>query len=385
MTQNTFFQPSIFFCDAFPALSSLRPSSTKRLSSSLSPLWYPLIESERLEEKSIQKIRIQSQEYPLVLYKKKKEGKYILHSDVCPHQGASLSEGWLNEFEHLQCPYHGFEFCNGMFCRIPNPSKPVPKFVSKYKLSLFPVIERHGMLFFFPFPNDNNNNNNNMSTKFQLLRENLLPFFPPEEEDARFRSITGSCILDVPCQMLCENLLDMLHISYVHSFGSRYTPLPFSREYTQISNYSGRSTFYYHPYHMTISRQVGKVTSVIVENEFHLPTDTITRVIAGNIVKTVFTRSLPISENKTLLFWKVYRNFWIDPVFPIFTGLGDFLMSFLMKQTIKEDASILKHVYPSFIHNNITKIFTPYDITIHNFRKSQKKLEIESKKRYDMI
>ena len=52
---------------------------------------------------------------PLVVYKNK-NGSFIVHSDVCPHQGASLSKGWITKEGHLQCPYHGFEFDSGCFC-----------------------------------------------------------------------------------------------------------------------------------------------------------------------------------------------------------------------------------------------------------------------------
>ena len=77
----------------------------------------------------------------------------------------------------------------------------------------------------------------------------------------------------------------MLHVSYVHSFGSRNTPLPSSIKFESINDYHGKSTFLYSPNENTISGYVGNVREVKVENEFILPTTTLTRVFAGDTIK----------------------------------------------------------------------------------------------------
>jgi hypothetical protein len=46
-----------------------------------------------------------------------------------------------------------------------------------------------------------------------------------------------------------------------------------------------------------------EVVVVMVENEFHLPSTTVTRVITGKFVKTVVTRALPQENGSTKLFW----------------------------------------------------------------------------------
>jgi phenylpropionate dioxygenase-like ring-hydroxylating dioxygenase large terminal subunit len=326
----------------------------------LLPLWYPVITTEELSQNKIQKVYIAGK--PLVIYKKK-DHQIVLHTDICPHQRASLSKGWLNEFGHIHCPYHGFEFSDGMFCRIPNPSKNVTRFDSKCILWNYPIREKVGIIYTIP------------THERQAETEIEVPelYVPPEEHDKNFRSVTGHIRLRVPYNIVCENLLDMLHISYIHSFGNRYKPLPFSCIYEKMTELSGRSTFKYHSNRMTISNKVGRVEHVIVENEFHLPTNTITRVYAGNVVKTVFTTCVPTRKNETLLIWKVYRNFWkVEEIFgleEIVNHIGDFVIRTLMEKTIEEDKSILKEIYYG---EDIfePKIVTPYDITIRKFRKS---------------
>lgn len=321
------------------------------------PLWYPLMPIKNAENKQIQKIFIHDR--PYVFYKSS-DNNYIIHTDICPHQGASLSKGWINKNGNLQCPYHGFEFCSGMFCKIPNPSKNIPYFNSKTILPTFPIKIDSDIVFMFP---------NSSGTS-----EDIVPFFPPEEYSESFRGVSGVRIIQQNYKMVVENLLDMLHISYVHSFGSQNTPLPTDIRYSDISKIGGRTTFEYSPNRDTISNRVGNTNKVIVENEFYLPTNTITRVYAGKIVKTVFTRCLPIRENETLLFWKIYRNFWIDPYSDTFSSIGDFLIRFLMDKTINEDADILKHVY----NNQTSTLSTKYDITIQKYRKKYNDFRIQS-------
>jgi phenylpropionate dioxygenase-like ring-hydroxylating dioxygenase large terminal subunit len=320
------------------------------LHKNMMPFYYPLNYLSDLPKTGIHKFDIMGE--PLVCYHNR-NNSYIVHTDVCPHQGASLSKGWVNEDGNLQCPYHGFEFCLGEFCKIPNPECSPPRFRSKTRLPLFPTHVTNDMLFVSPMTSETP----------------PPPFYPPEEYDSNFRAVTGSRVIDQNYMMVCENLLDMIHISYVHSFGNTFSPLPLSIQFRNLSSTSGRTEFLYRPPDLTISGKVGKVSKVFVQNEYHLPTNTITRVKAGQIIKTVFTRSLPISENKTLLFWKVYRNFWKDPFVEEFSWFGDVLMKHLMKLTVQEDVNILKNVYPEHRRGFKTK----YDVTISNFRKDVEK------------
>jgi phenylpropionate dioxygenase-like ring-hydroxylating dioxygenase large terminal subunit len=307
------------------------------------PFWYPLLKFSG-NEKFPRKVTLFDD--PLVIYKNN-ESDFVIHSDICPHQGASLSKGWITEDKCLSCPYHGFQFYNGTFCKIPNPAdKNVNFFNSKYKLKRLESFYDKKLLFI-----------KNVNYTIPDI------YYPPEEFDKNFKGVEGIKLIDTNYLSVCENLLDMLHISYVHSFGSRTTPLPSSIKFESINDYHGRSTFLYSPNENTISGYVGNVREVKVENEFILPTTTLTRVYAGDTIKTVFTRSIPVSENKTILYWKIYRNFWMN-------SLGDHMIRKLMIRTLDEDIKILKDVYSEHRQGSIS---TKYDKTIIEFRKSYKK------------
>lgn len=297
------------------------------------------------------KVIVNDNPYLIYQYNQSYHGLY----DKCPHQGASLSKGWINHRGNVHCPYHAFEFdSDGRFCGIPDPSKGYERIIPTQKQHIPSLLT-------FEFDNDVF-----LCPSTEKVAEQL-PYFPPEHFNEEFVETSNQQIIDQNYHVVTENVLDMLHISYIHSFGNRKFPLPCHVKFEKLSEYSGRSTFRYKPYEYTISNKMGKVPIVIVENEYHLPSTTITRVIAGDIVKTVLTRSTPISDNKTLFFWRVYRNFWHSKECPLMTLGGNILMNFLMDRTLKEDIGILKHVYPEAREGTLV---TKFDVTIQNYRKS---------------
>lgn len=273
---------------------------------------------------------------PYVFFRSKENNELFWRLDECPHMGASLSKGWLNKHGKLCCPYHGFAFEG-------NPEQ----------------VFQIGTDTFFRPP----------STKIPFY----LPHYPIEHFDKNFVFSGGQIRLSQKQTIITENVLDMLHISYVHSFGT-FAELPKHVSFEKLSPYSGKTTFLYKPFSWTLSNKLGKVQHVIVENEYHLPSTTITRVIAGNLVKTVMTRATPINEKETMFFYRVYRNFWKSDDFPFLTVVGNSIMDFLMKKTIEEDISILQNIYT----NRSQGFFTMFDITIENYRLALKAYEQDS-------
>lgn len=309
------------------------------------PFYYPMCRIDSLPTDNVP-FPIKFNNLDLVGYKK--NNSLIVHSDMCPHMGASFAKGgWVSQPKnYLHCPYHGFGFDEGHFVSIPSTEdmkcngKPMLKPFPTLKLNDYYYISKHHSPLSFPY-------------------------YPPEQYDDSFIEISGVRTLSCPVNSLVENLLDMLHISYVHSFGNIDIPLARNVIYEELGDFGGKTTFEYSPNQFTISTQFGNTDSVIVENEFYMPTTTLTRVKAGPITKTVYTQSFPVSDKKTILYWKVYRNFWKDPNMESFNAIGDYLMNALMERTIDEDASILSRCYPEGRNGFLTK----YDVTIRNYRK----------------
>ena len=321
------------------------------------PFWYPIMPVEAFREKKMHLCHLG--DAPLVVYMKN-ETSIIAHSDVCPHMGGSFAKGgWLNEEGSIVCPYHGFEYNEGRFMGLPSSQTRALKPSPYGALRVFPVMVLNDYVYVLPAPVKN------------IAAPD--PYFPPEHDDPDFRVIRGTRLMECGFDSLVENLLDMLHISFVHSFGNADIPIPTNVAYEKTGEFSGKTRFNYESNEATISRQVGGTASVAVENEFFLPGTTLTRVRAGGVVKTVFTQSVPISANRTMLLWSIYRNFWKDPYFPEFDRIGDALLRVFMERTLDEDASILARAYPEGRNGFLTK----YDITIRKYRELRNRFPTE--------
>jgi nitrite reductase/ring-hydroxylating ferredoxin subunit len=64
--------------------------------------------------------------------------------DVCPHRGLPLSAGRI-EGDELVCAFHGLRFGPDGQCR-KVPEKLAPKTAECFSVTLFPAVERHGLI-----------------------------------------------------------------------------------------------------------------------------------------------------------------------------------------------------------------------------------------------
>ena len=84
----------------------------------------------------------------------------------------------------------------------------------------------------------------------------------------------------------------------------------------------------------------------------------------NNFVNTVITSAMPISEDKTRLFVKTYRNNLVTHI-PFIDIFFDSIMYYLMDKTLNEDKGVIEHIYPS--HRD-GRFITKYDELIREYR-----------------
>lgn len=294
--------------------------------------------------------------YPLCVYRDKNR-KMVTVSDVCVHRGAALSYGKLLSNNCVQCPYHGWEYKNGMVKNIPG----CPEINKNIGVPHFETIERNGDIFVCPTYDYNSRSG------IQAVND---IYIPPEANDTSFVRIYGTKHIKRPNFLITENVLDMMHISYVHSFGNQMSPIPYEIKYEDTGDYSGKTTFYYTAGPTSMSSIIGNAKQVKVENEFHLPDTTVTRVFAGNIIKTIVTNCYPVGKNESILHFDLYRNFL---QFPIFNSLFQMQMDI----TLKEDIDIINGIYDSHIRGFMN---TKYDVTQLKYREKWNRHFVNEKK-----
>ena len=171
--------------------------------------------------------------------------------------------------------------------------------------------------------------------------------------------------MDFNCysRILSENSLDVMHIGFVHTFGNRKNPAPIEIHPPKlVGPHHFKTSYMYEAGERSMSRRYFKVKDLIIENEFILPHTTIARVIFGDYVSTVVTFALPISENKSKLFVKTYRNFWQNP-------MGDKISRDLMWQTMLQDKAIVENISPLLEDGKFNMRFDKLQNTYKTFYK----------------
>ena len=71
--------------------------------------WVQIFESrekaeEAVAEGKIRRVVIEKERISLI----RTEGRFYAIQDSCPHSGASMSEGWLNNYQEVVCPLHNY-------------------------------------------------------------------------------------------------------------------------------------------------------------------------------------------------------------------------------------------------------------------------------------
>jgi len=102
--------------------------------------------------------------------------------------------------------------------------------------------------------------------------------------------------------------------------------------------------------------------NITIENEFILPHTTVARVIFGEFVSTVITFALPVSDDKSILFVKTYRNFMQNPI-------GDKISEDLMWNTMLQDKIIVENIDKRFIDGKFNMRFDKLQNTYKSFYK----------------
>lgn len=324
--------------------------------------WYVIDESKKIRTNQLYQVSIWGKKY---VYWKDSNDKYNAIQDACNHRGAFLSKGKIiKETNCIQCPYHGLEFdANGNLKKIPGQEIPQAQ---SFHQDAFYILEKEGWLWMNLIPKQQftHSKTSEPSEPFEPSEETLLQmlYHEPEAQMQGFSKIqTNIPSLSVSSQLLSENLLDILHITFVHTFGNKEYPIPlnepmpyqirtflFNSETDTKSQLNLKSNIqnptiisktlnsypfslpktdltilpprpHYGIQYLFKPQQDSFITNyfgeqnIMIENEFLLPHLTVSRVIFGPYQKTVVGFSLPLNKTHTRLFVKLYRNYWNAP------------------------------------------------------------------------
>ena len=170
-------------------------------------LWHPVAQSHEVLKDAPLSVKLLDQ--AVVLWRDN-EGAVQAFVDRCPHRGARLSMGRV-ENGHLECPYHGWQFASGGQCvKVPA----VPDFVppATQRVKSFDVQEAYGLVWVRLQEGEAENAN-----------APALPAFAAEADEHLRKVNCGPYDVAASAPRIIENYLDMSHFGFVHEgwLGSR--------------------------------------------------------------------------------------------------------------------------------------------------------------------
>lgn len=134
---------------------------------------------------------------PIVVYKND-SGDLVALEDRCPHRHAPLSAG-KRESDGIRCAYHGLKFAeDGRCLHVPGMDSP-PSHIS---IKAYPVEVKNTWVFVWM--------GDPAKADITMLPDNWSCAHP------EWKNKPGYLHYDTPYLLICDNLLDFSHLSYVH-------------------------------------------------------------------------------------------------------------------------------------------------------------------------
>ena len=134
---------------------------------------------------------------PLLVYRTS-GGEYVVLEDRCCHRHAPLSLG-RREGDCIRCGYHGLRFdAQGACVEVPG----LDRAPANLKVRTYPVVEHHRWVFVW------------MGDPARADRALLPDNFSNDHPEWHTRP--GYLHYETPWLLICDNLLDFSHLSYVH-------------------------------------------------------------------------------------------------------------------------------------------------------------------------
>jgi len=316
--------------------------------------WYVVLESTEVGNRPIGVTRLGEK----LVFWRDQAGKVCSAVDCCPHRGVALSVGTI-EREHLQCPFHGFEFdSTGKCVLIPanGRSGVVP---AAMRLKTYPTHEAHGFIWIWwgnPPPAD-------------------LPapeFFDNLDETFFYGSARDSW--NAHYSRVIENQLDVVHLSFIH----RNTIGRGNRTLIDgpVVEWKGDKMLYTYVFNRVDDGTPPRKPSELapkaassVHLEFIFP-NLWQNYISENV--RILAAFVPVDDEHTILYLRFYQNFMRLPV------LGKLFARLAMPSNVyiaHEDRRVVVTQQPKASGLKIGEILIQGDLPIIEYRRKRAALQ----------
>lgn len=356
--QSKYVRPHFFHEKRPSILSAIQRRNAGDVRMTACTNWYVIGEKHQFRSSKLYKKTVWNRDY--VVWKQ--DGQFFAMDNHCSHRGAALSNGELIN-NHVACPYHGYEFdTNGVLSKVPGLTfKPSPC----QNIRSYQIREQNGWVYL----------NTNAS-----LDEQPVPIFEePEATDPKCVANFLNVPFNAYARLISENSLDVMHITYVHSFGNVQVPSPIYENPPKLcDDYPGhyKTQYVYLSGENSIAKKIFNSSILNVDVEFVLPHLQLVRVRFDKYVSTIITSVTPINMTHSQVYMKTYRSYWYIPnasniVEKLFNHVFHRFTEQVMLDTILQDKFVVENIKPEHMDG---KYNMKFDKPANVYRQLYKKL-----------
>ncbi|PQV44709.1 vanillate O-demethylase monooxygenase subunit [Paraburkholderia sp. BL21I4N1] len=169
----------------------------------LARYWHPVAFAADVTDKPVSVTLLDE---PLVVFRS--NGQLVSARDICPHRGAPLSQGWVDN-GNIVCPYHGLAYGSDGKCKhIPSQTDgPIP---DRLKLVTYATQEAYGLVWV------------SLGGGTEAL-----PAFPYWNDPDFQQILPPSIDINASAGRQTEGFIDVAHFAWIHhdSFADRHNPV----------------------------------------------------------------------------------------------------------------------------------------------------------------
>jgi phenylpropionate dioxygenase-like ring-hydroxylating dioxygenase large terminal subunit len=326
----------------------------KELTAMIRNQWYVVLDSNEVGAHPIGVTRLGEK----MVFWRDQDGAVRAAVDRCPHRGVALSAGKI-EADHLQCPFHGFEFDGSGKCVLIPANGRNGIVPNAMRLDIYPTYEAHGLIWLW--------------WGSQPSEELPAPEFFGNLDDSFYYG-SAHDPWDAHYSRVIENQLDVVHLPFIHRStigrGGRTLidgPLVEWKDdkmlYTYVYNREDDGT------PPRKSSELSPKASTSVHLEFIFPN--LWQNYISEKVRIV-AAFVPVDEEHTLLYLRFYQKFMRLPV------LGKLVARLAMPSNVyiaHEDRRVVVTQQPKASGLKIGEILIPGDLPIIEYRRKRASLQ----------
>ncbi|HWQ05063.1 MAG TPA: aromatic ring-hydroxylating dioxygenase subunit alpha [Longilinea sp.] len=319
--------------------------------------WYVVLESKEVGNRPLGVTRLGEK----LVFWRAPDGKVSAAVDRCPHRGVALSAGVIQN-EHLQCPFHGFEFdCSGKCVLIPANGRNgvVP---NAMRLVSYPTYEAHGFIWIWW----------GHSTPADLA---MQEFF--DNLDDTFFYGSSRDPWNAHYSRVIENQLDVVHLPFIH----RNTIGSGNRTVVDgpVVEWKGDRMFFTYVFNRADDGKPPRRSSELSAKpagsqhlEFLFPN------LWQNYISEkvrILAAFVPVDEEHTILYLRFYQNFMRLPL------LAQLVTRLAMPSNVyiaHEDRRVVITQQPKTSGLKVGEILIQGDLPIIEYRRKRATLQVES-------